>query len=258
MQVYEGLREPPPILKVLSHEVRWSLLLRLAQGDYRVQELVGLVAKPINLVSYHLRLLRDAALVQERRSSADGRDIYYSLDLARFETLYQAAAATLHPALGAADQPATADLDFPSTPARVLFLCTGNSARSQLAEALLRHMAGPRAAAFSAGSEPASVHPAAVRVLEQHGIATAALHAKHIDTYRGQSFDYIITVCDQAREVCPMFPGDPAQIHWSFPDPAAVAGSLSQEQAFAQTFTQLQTRLRYFLIILDRQRKDGP
>ncbi|HEY1014053.1 MAG TPA: arsenate reductase ArsC [Herpetosiphonaceae bacterium] len=142
-------------------------------------------------------------------------------------------------------------------PVRVLFLCTQNSARSQMAEAMLRHLAGGQAIVASAGTEPGAVHPLALRTLAAHGVDAAGLASKHLDTFAGQDFDYIVTVCDRARESCPIFPGDPERIHWSFADPAAIDDPDGAERAFEQTFVQLQTRLRYLLTLIARQRRDG-
>ncbi len=158
---------PPDFLKLLAHELRWNLLTALSRSDHRVQELVELLGQPMNLVSYHLKQLRGQQLVSERRSSADGRDVYYSLDFEVLRACYHAAGAALHPALVADhDGPALDSSDDSALPpTRVLFLCTHNSARSQMAEGILRHMGGGRVAAFSAGNQPADVHPDAIDAL---------------------------------------------------------------------------------------------
>lgn len=245
---------PPDVLKLLAHEVRWQLLAALSRSDYCVQELVNRLQKPMNLISYHLRLLRMAAIVHERRSSADARDIYYSLDLEHFHHQFTAAVEALHPALGEAQPAQAGQVVDPDRPrARVLFLCTHNSARSQLAEALLRHLAGGRVEVFSAGSEPGTVHPQALAVLEREGVAAAGLYSKPVTQFVGQHFDYVITVCDRAKESCPIFPGDPERIHWSFPDPAAVAPE-EQPLAFTQTFGGLEKRLKLLLTLIDREK----
>jgi arsenate reductase (thioredoxin) len=107
---------------------------------------------------------------------------------------------------------------------RVLILCTGNSARSQMAEGLLRHDAGDRFEVFSAGVEPTRVRPEAIAVMKEIGVDLAGHRSKHVDEFAGQSFDYVLTVCDNARESCPVFPGATERIHRSFADPAAVQG----------------------------------
>jgi arsenate reductase len=108
---------------------------------------------------------------------------------------------------------------------RVLILCTGNSARSQMAEGLLRALAGDRFEVFSAGSKPSHVNPFAIEAMRQRGIDISGQRSKHLGEYLDQPFDYVITVCDNAAETCPIFPGKAQRIHWSFPDPAAAQGS---------------------------------
>lgn len=202
-----------------GHPLRWRLLRELAGGDLAVRELTALLDQPQNLVSYHLGKLRKAALVASRRSSADGRDTYYSLDLAHCRELLSGAGAALHPGLRLA----------PPAPAvaiggRVLFLCTGNSARSQMAEAMLRARTAGAVHACSAGISPKPIHPHAVSVMAARGIDLAGARAKHLDEFSGHRFDYVITLCDRVKEVCPEFPGHPRQVHWSIPDPAADPG----------------------------------
>jgi arsenate reductase (thioredoxin) len=114
---------------------------------------------------------------------------------------------------------------------RVLILCTGNSARSQMAEGLLRHDAGDRFEVFSAGVEPTRVRPEAIAVMKEIGVDLAGHRSKHVDEFAGQRFDYVLTVCDNARESCPVFPGATERIHRSFADPAAVQGSEEQRLA---------------------------
>jgi arsenate reductase (thioredoxin) len=108
---------------------------------------------------------------------------------------------------------------------QVLILCTGNSARSQMAEGLLRHIAGERMDVFSAGSQPSSVNPFAIQAMQMRGIDISGQHSKHLREFLNRPFDYVITVCDRAAETCPVFPGPAVRVHWSFPDPAAVNGS---------------------------------
>lgn len=108
---------------------------------------------------------------------------------------------------------------------QVLILCTGNSARSQMAEALLRHLAGERLGVASAGSKPSSVNPLAIEAMAEQGIDISDYRSKHLNEFLTHPFDYVITVCDNAAESCPLFPGKAERVHWSFPDPAAVTGS---------------------------------
>lgn len=239
----------PAFLKLLAHDVRWQILCALARGDLRVQELAAGVDKPINLVSYHLKLLRSHEIVHERRSSADGRDIYYSLDLARLHELYWRSGAQLHSGLGVGQ--ATRHHVGGGQPLRVLFVCTQNRARSQMAEGILRHLGRGQVVVQSAGIKPGEVHPLAVQALSELGINIAAQRAKHLDTVADQVFDRVITVCDQAREQCPSFSGNPDCIHWSIADPIAAAERVADEAArralFARTAQELVTRIRFFL-----------
>ena len=252
------LTAPPAVLHLAGHPIRWSLLTRLARSDYRVQELGAWLQLPQNLVSYHLGQLRAGKLVTERKSSADERSVYYSLDLERFRALYLQAGEQVHPALpeavvgpGEEAQPGAT----PKTPLRVLFVCTHNSARSQMAEALLGQLSGGRIEAFSAGSHPAAqIHPLAVRAMDHLGLEMGQAYPKHFNLYRDQHFDAIVTVCDRVREVCPVFPDDPERIHWSFPDPAEAEGSEDEQyRAFEQTSAQLVTRIRLLVTLLERE-----
>lgn len=253
-----GVPDPPAILKLLAHEVRWRLVSALVHSDYRVHELVTLLQKPMNLVSYHLRQLREGALVRERRSAADGRDVYYHLDVDRLQALYLDAGQAIVPTLTAADPaPDAAGSALSRPPVRILFLCTHNSARSQLAEAIARHIGGATLAVQSAGTEPAQVHPLALAVLDDKQIAHSGLVSKHVDSLADHTFDYVITVCDRAREACPTFPGHPQMLHWSFPDPSAVPGSdLARRQAFETTAQQLITRIRFLMTIIERAQRE--
>jgi arsenate reductase (thioredoxin) len=107
----------------------------------------------------------------------------------------------------------------------VLFLCTHNSARSQMAEGLLRHLAGDRLEVYSAGTEATFVRPQAIKVMSEIGIDISGQQSKTLEEYLGQPFDYVITVCDAANEACPVFPGAKRRLHWSLEDPAAAVGS---------------------------------
>jgi len=236
---------PPGFLQLAGHPVRWRLLRELARSDRQVRELTGLTGHRQPLVSYHLGRLRSARLVAARRSSADGRDAYYTVDLARCGELLAAAGGALHPALGPGERPPGAAL---TPPVRVLFLCTGNGARSQMAEALAQRRSAGLVQAFSAGSRPGSLHPNTVRVMAEHGIDVRGRAAKHLSVFSADRFGYVITLCDRVREVCPEFPGHPRHVHWSIPDPAA-AGDTEEASypAFQATAAELETRIGFLL-----------
>lgn len=129
----------------------------------------------------------------------------------------------------------------------VLILCTGNSARSQMAEGLLKHDAGDRFEVESAGTKPTSVKPEAIAVMRELGIDIGGHRSKHVDEMQGKSFDYVITVCDNARESCPVFPGLAKQLHQCFEDPAALDGSEEDRMAlFRRVRDELRTYLHRF------------
>jgi arsenate reductase (thioredoxin) len=132
---------------------------------------------------------------------------------------------------------------------RVLFLCTGNSARSQMAEALLRHLAGDAVDVASAGIEPKGLHPLAVKAMSDIGIDISRQRSKGLDAVLGQTWDFVITVCDSASESCPIFPGDTERVHWSFEDPAAAEGSEEERlRGFRRVRDELLGRLRLFVL----------
>lgn len=130
---------------------------------------------------------------------------------------------------------------------RVLFLCTANSARSQMAEGLLRQLAGDRFEVYSAGTNPVGVNPISIEVMKELGIDISHHTSKSLDQFLTEPFDFIITVCDRAKESCPIFPGDAVRIHWSFDDPAAVQGGEQERlRVFRHVRDELLTRLRLF------------
>lgn len=131
---------------------------------------------------------------------------------------------------------------------KVLFLCTGNSCRSQMAEGWLRHLAGDRYETASAGTQPAGLNPGAVEVMRELSIDIAAHQSKHLNQFLGVRFDHVITVCDRAREACPIFPGASSMLHWSFDDPAAARGSDEERRAvFKRVRDEIAERIRLFL-----------
>ncbi|HEY3724085.1 MAG TPA: MarR family transcriptional regulator [Acidimicrobiia bacterium] len=247
----------PVFVELAGNPLRWRLLAELAMSDRRVRELTAATGEPQSLVSYHLGRLRAGGVVGVRRSSADGRDAYYSLDLARCGEMIAATGAALHPGLslatpdGRSDGPGRSSRRVP----RVLFLCTGNSARSQMAEAFLSAQAGPRVRAFSAGSNPKPLHPNAVRVMRARGIDISTQRSKHLDQFLRQHFDHVITLCDRVREVCPELPGHPCAAHWSMADPSS-AGTTNRQTlpAFKKTAEAIETRVRFLLPVITQPR----
>jgi arsenate reductase len=139
-------------------------------------------------------------------------------------------------------------------PIRVLFVCTGNSARSVMAEALLRHHGGDRFEVFSAGTEPKGVNPRTLRILAEAGIDASFARSKSVTEFLGQSFDYVVTVCDQARQSCPVFPGVHESLHWGYEDPAAATGTDEEQMAvFRKVFIQMAERVKQFAVVTARQ-----
>lgn len=241
-------------MRLAAHPLRWRLMTELSVSDQRVRELVARVGEPQNLVSYHLRQLRDGGLVTSSRSSLDGRDSYYHLDLDRCAHGLDDAGVALHPALR---RPHDSGSPAPSRRIEVLFVCTGNSARSPIAEALLDRHAVAGVSATSAGTRPKDqLHPDAVRALQRSfGIDLSGRRPRGLDTLTDRRFDVVVTLCDKAREVCPEFPGQQRTIHWSVRDPAADPG----RQAFEHATADIDTRVRYLLPVLTATaRSEGP
>lgn len=232
----------PEFMKLLAHDLRWSILKALSKTDLQVNELVDEVQQPMNLVSYHLKKMRDYALVTTRRSEVDGRDVYYSLDLEYVKRMYEDAATALHPALSSILQTSRS---YP--PQRVLFVCTHNSARSQMAAAFMREQSSSQLTVYSAGSHPTTVHPNAITTMEQFGIDIRHQQARNVSEFEGQTFDYVITVCDKAREVCLTFSGKGIRLHWGFPDPVSITDTAERAKNFHAIAKQLQVRTTYFL-----------
>lgn len=247
---------PPEFLRLAGHPVRWLLLSELARSDRQVRELKALLGQPQSLVSYHLARLRAGGLVAARRSSADRRDAYYRIDLARCGELLTAAGTALHPGLRLIPP----RLERIPAPTRVLFLCTGNSARSQMAQAILEQVAGAAVTAASAGSHPRPLHPNAVHVMDEDGVDISGRQSRHLSVFAGECFDYVISLCDRLREVCPEFPGAAEVIHWSIPDPGAGSGSDADTYpAFRAVAADLRARIGFLLARIsdaaDQQRR---
>lgn len=260
MPATSGAASPPELLHVIADPTRWRLLQELAASDLRVHELTDRLGKPQNVVSYHLRELRNAGLASSRQSSADGRDSYYRVHLDRCGRLLCAVGASLQPGL----QLRVVSPDrYPPVArrARVLFLCTGNSARSQMAEALVTAMSAGAVEARSAGSDPKPLHPTAVRVMAERHIDISGRPAKHLRRFARTRFDHVISLCDRVREVCPEFPRHPVVSHWSIPDPATEADDDAGYPAFRAVADDLEIRIRFLIAELtappDERRSHG-
>lgn len=244
---------PPEVVRLVGHPLRWRLLGELARCDRTVRELCGRVGEPQNLVSYHLGKLRRARLVAGRRSSADGRDTYYRAELAQVTGQLAATGTALHPALRLVTENRPLG---DAAPVRVLFLCTGNSARSQMAEALTNERSAGVVEAHSAGLRRKPLHPNAVRAMrELYGIDITGRRSKHLDVFEGQRFDEVISLCDRVREACPELPGHHVTVHWSMADPSADHGDHGDHgddlaagyPAFRATAGELDTRIGFLL-----------
>jgi protein-tyrosine-phosphatase/DNA-binding transcriptional ArsR family regulator len=233
----------PAVLRLLAHDVRWAIVCELAASDLGVSELVGRTGQAPSLVSYHLSRLRGGGLVSARRSAADARDSYYTLDLGATGAAMDAMARSIHPGLAGEPAPAGA-------PRRVLFICTGNSSRSQMAEGFLRQLGGPGMDVVSAGTVPTTLHPLAVEAMRERGIDISGQRAKPVDLFRGQEFDRVVTLCDRAREACPELPGARTTAHWSVPNPAEAHPP--DLDAYRVTAKEVGTRVGYLLPLLGR------
>ncbi len=246
---------PGALLQLAGHPLRWRLLTELAISDRIVRELTVRLGQPQSLVSYHLAKLREQRLVFARQSAADRRDTYYGLEMNHVTELLSAAGQALHPGLRVA--PAGSAAAIP--PLRVLFLCTGNSARSPMAEALLRSRSGGVIQVCSAGSQPKPVHPNAVRVLhDDYGIDLSGHGARHLNEFAEQRFDWVISLCDRVREVCPEFPDGPGVVHWSIVNPATADPDETTLPRFRQTAHELTGRIEHLLAIIRNQNTSAP
>jgi protein-tyrosine-phosphatase/DNA-binding transcriptional ArsR family regulator len=239
---------PYRFVQLLADEQRWRLFQELARSDRTVSELTNLIGKPQNLVSYHLASLRDAGIVSARRSSADRRDTYYRIEMRGCAEMLCELGPALQPGLRLAIVPPRQDARAAQRRPSVLFLCTGNSARSQMAEALLEHHSDGAVRARSAGSHPKPLHPNAVRVMAAAGIDISRRTTKHLDRFTRNRFDRVITLCDKVREICPQFPGGVTKAHWSMPDPAAEGpDDEASYPAFERAAEDLESRIPFLI-----------
>ena len=256
----------PPVLGMLAHDLRWTIVSLLADGDLRTGELVTRTGQAPSLVSYHLGRLRDAGLVSVRRSTADGRDSYHVLDLDAVGQALGAMAADIHPGLLAdiiaRDPVRGGPMDTalrsggPGVTPRantVLFICSGNSARSPMAAGWLNHLGGGKVTARSAGIAPAPLHPLAVAAMAEHGVDISGHRPASLEAFARHSFARVITLCDRAREACGELPAGSAAVHWSIPNPAQAHPP--DLDAFRATARELRTRIRHLLPVLSAGRR---
>ncbi|KQW48053.1 ArsR family transcriptional regulator [Nocardioides sp. Root1257] len=242
----------PLFIRLVGHPLRWRLLTELARSDLRVRELVDRVDEPQNLVSYHLRVLRNGGLVSATQSSFDGRDSYYHLDLDQCATGLAAAANSLHPSLNVSpEQSPPPSMEKEVARPSVLFVCSGNSARSPLAEAVMRRRAGDRVRVSSAGTRPKDrIHPHAERVLrEQYGIDIGGQIPRPLDLGSDGGFDQVVTLCDRAREEVSGSTGRHTLVHWSVTDPtgAADGDKKGSYRRFLAAAADIDSRVRHLL-----------
>lgn len=231
----------------------FRLLMRFAPQGVRPTEMAEALGLKQNTLSHHLADLTASGLVAVTRQ---GRSLYYAVDLDAAEALIgylaldvgRARPDLLSPLLTAQKDAAMRDTDFD-----VLFICSGNSARSILAEALLRDLGRGKFQAFSAGTRPNSaLNPFALEILERNGHDTAGLRSKHVSEFQTPGapvMDFVFTVCDTAAaEECPPWPGQPITGHWGMPDPVKATGTDAEKAlVFAQTYAALRRRIAAFV-----------
>lgn len=228
---------------------RLVIISLLSTGPMLVSDICNASGLSLTLVSQHLRILRDSGMVQAERDSKDARAVWYSLNPQRIKEIQTALSMVFDMTkivdcrgLGAKQSPNLSREKF-----RVLFLCSGNSARSQMAEALLQHYGKGLIEARSAGTHPREVHPLTIKVLTEIGLDTKGLKTKHYSVFNQESFHYVITVCDRANEECPDFKGDYQRIHWSIADPVKDGNEDELINVFKQTREELAGRIELFV-----------
>lgn len=235
----------PALFRALGDEIRWRLVRELRWSDRSVAELVRQVGAPQNLVSYHLQTLREAGLVRSRKSESDGRTVYYGLDLPRLAAAYGRLDETLH----------LTDPSAAPSALTVAFLCTNNSARSQMAEGWLRALVPEGLRVRSAGTKPSSLHPLAVEVMAERDIDIGHQRAKGSDELNFSAVDVAVTVCDLAREACLPDLAGVRHLHWSIADPARGPGGVDDQRgAFRAARDDIEGRVRGLVRLLGDRR----
>jgi protein-tyrosine-phosphatase/DNA-binding transcriptional ArsR family regulator len=234
----------------------FRLLMRFAPQGVRPTEIAGALGLKQNTLSHHLADLAAAGLVTVTRR---GRSLFYAVDLAAAEGLIGHLALTIGRGrpdlLGPLTRYTKERNPMRDTDFDVLFICSGNSARSIFAEALLRDLGQGKFQAFSAGTRPGTqLNPVAVEVLQRNGHDVTGLYAKHLSAFQGPdaiTMDFVFTVCDTAAaEDCPPWPGQPITGHWGLPDPAKATGTEAERAlVFAQTYAALRRRIQAFVAL---------
>ena len=230
----------------------FALLMRFAPRGVRPTQIAKALGLRPNTLSHHLADLTACGLVQVRR---EGRALLYSVDLDRTEALLGYLALDLGRARPDLLAPLIKENPMPDTAYHVLFICSGNSARSIFAEALLRDLGGNRFVAHSAGTRPGSqLNPFALEVLARNGHETGAMRAKHLSEFQAEGapvMDFVFTVCDTAAaEECPPWPGQPITGHWGLPDPVKAQGTDAEKAlVFARTYGALRRRIEAFVAL---------
>lgn len=241
---------PVDVLKLLAHEHRWKILEQLAKSDRTVNELVESLHKPANLVSYHLGKLRRAGVVRERRSQADARGVYYNLEMQCLHDLLVGVGDALHPAICGPKK-----ITHPATKApmaQVLFVCTGKSNCSEMAAALCSTLSHGLIEAECACLERGAPDPVALEVIEKLRPHAYRQPARQLSDVRGERFDYVVSVCDIARDYGADFPSAEL-IHWSLPEPDRLERNEAR-RAFHEMARDLSSRVRYLIWRIARDR----
>ncbi|TAK13657.1 MAG: ArsR family transcriptional regulator [Anaerolineae bacterium] len=267
-----SLADLASILKVLADSQRLQILNLIIEGTHTSRALSAATGLSKNLLSHHLKTLKDAGLVKVDRDPLDQRWQYHTPDSHRLTEVQFLLSHFLHPAriqprsgiYGPHGQPAPyqpprhiqfdKEFGMTSTKIKMIFLCSGNSARSQMAEAFLRHHAGDDFEVYSAGTEPKGMNPYTVRAMDELGIDMSGHHSKSVREFLGHmNFGYVITVCDDAEENCPaVFLSQGQHLHWSFEDPAKAAGSDEEVLAkFRGVRDQINNRIQAWLTELE-------
>ena len=238
-------------MKALGEVNRLRVYALLSMGPMSVGDLGITLGLSQALISHHLAVLKAAGLIADHRSPHDGRVIFYTVNKDRLRDLYGELSLLLDPIRALDPRPTPPDptrRTAMSGPIRALFLCTGNSARSQMAEALLHDKGEGLFEAFSAGTHPKALNPLTIKIMDEKGIDVRGQRSKDVAEFLADRFDYVITVCDSANEECPVFPGDYERIHWSFEDPAAATGDEERRlTVFRRVRIAIENRIALFI-----------